>query len=185
MKEKSSIISHSLNANTKHIGGLIGSSVALLASEIASNTKTPLILVNSSATHASIITSEVKYFYSKKNSVSHFRDRETLPYDNFSPHQSIISERLSVLHKLNYIKNGILIISESSLLQRLPPINYTIINTINLTLEKKINRNNFIENPFVLYLKSINFVLYLISPLFSLNLYNNFSHILIFPFDNL
>ena len=146
MKVKSSIISHSLNANTKHIGGLIGSSVSLLASEIASNTKKPLILVNSSATHASIITSEIKYFYSKKNLVSHFRDRETLPYDNFSPHQSIISERLSVLHKLNYIKNGILITSESSLLQRLPPTNYTIINTINLTLEKKINRNNFIEN---------------------------------------
>ena len=146
MKEKSSIISHSLNANTKHIGGLIGSSVALLASEIASNTKKPLILVNSSTAHASTITSEIKYFYSKKNSVTHFRDRETLPYDNFSPHQSIISERLSVLHKLNYIKNGILIISESSLLQRLPPINYTIINTINLTLEKKINRNIFIEN---------------------------------------
>ena len=66
MKEKSSIISHSLNANTKHIGGLIGSSVALLASEIASNTKKPLILVNSSTTHASTITSEIKYFYSKK-----------------------------------------------------------------------------------------------------------------------
>ena len=64
MKVKSSIISHSLNANTKHIGGLIGSSVSLLASEIASNTKKPLILVNSSATHASIITSEIKLCFS-------------------------------------------------------------------------------------------------------------------------
>jgi len=40
----------------------------------------------------------------------HFPDWETLPYDTFSPHQDIISQRLAALHLLPTFSKGILII---------------------------------------------------------------------------
>uniref|UniRef100_UPI00241E05FB transcription-repair coupling factor n=1 Tax=Ectopseudomonas oleovorans TaxID=301 RepID=UPI00241E05FB len=50
-----------------------------------------------------------------------FPDWETLPYDSFSPHQDIISERLQTLHRLPHLKKGILLVPVATLLQRLPP----------------------------------------------------------------
>ena len=40
--------------------------------------------------------------------VQFFPDWETLPYDSFSPHQEIISSRLSALFHLQNTKKGIL-----------------------------------------------------------------------------
>ncbi|QDJ13110.1 transcription-repair coupling factor [Mergibacter septicus] len=50
-----------------------------------------------------------------------FPDWETLPYDSFSPHQDIISSRLSALFYLQNRKNGVLILPVSTLMQRLCP----------------------------------------------------------------
>lgn len=53
-----------------------------------------------------------------------FPDWETLPYDSFSPHQDIISERLSVLAKLPGMHDGALIVSLNTLLHRISPTDY-------------------------------------------------------------
>ncbi len=50
-----------------------------------------------------------------------FPDWETLPYDNFSPHQDIISHRLSALYFLRTAKTGIFILPINTLMQRLAP----------------------------------------------------------------
>ncbi len=50
-----------------------------------------------------------------------FPDWETLPYDRFSPHQDIISERLETLYRLPRLGKGILLVPVATLLQRLPP----------------------------------------------------------------
>ena len=50
-----------------------------------------------------------------------FPDWETLPYDQLSPHQDIISARLKFLADLPYVKNASLIIPLSALMSRLPP----------------------------------------------------------------
>jgi len=47
-------------------------------------------------------------------------DWETLPYDYFSPHQDIVSERLQTLYHLPRLKRGILLLPVSSALQKLP-----------------------------------------------------------------
>ena len=44
---------------------------------------------------------------------------ETLPYDTFSPHQDIISERLNTLRRLSEMKSGILVVPVSTLMHRL------------------------------------------------------------------
>jgi len=48
-------------------------------------------------------------------------DWETLPFDYFSPHQDIISERLQTLYQLPRLQRGILLLPVSTALQKLPP----------------------------------------------------------------
>ncbi|MDU8925126.1 transcription-repair coupling factor [Pasteurellaceae bacterium LIM206] len=53
-----------------------------------------------------------------------FPDWETLPYDAFSPHQEIISARLSALFHLQQARHGIFLLPVTTLLQRLCPPQY-------------------------------------------------------------
>ncbi len=66
-----------------------------------------------------------------------FPDWETLPYDNFSPHQDIISARLTTLFRLPHLNQGILIVPISTLMQRLCPKSYLLQSTF---LMQKVDR---------------------------------------------
>jgi transcription-repair coupling factor (superfamily II helicase) len=48
-----------------------------------------------------------------------FPDQETLPYDHFSPHQEIISDRIRALYQMRYHRRGILIVPVATALQKL------------------------------------------------------------------
>ncbi len=50
-----------------------------------------------------------------------FPDWETLPYDVFSPHPDIVSERLATLRTLGRMGRGVLVASVTALMQRLAP----------------------------------------------------------------
>lgn len=53
-----------------------------------------------------------------------FPDREVLPYDHFSPHPDIISERLSTLYHLQSQSFGVCLVTVSTLLARTCPRSY-------------------------------------------------------------
>ncbi|CAN4279878.1 transcription-repair coupling factor [Pseudoxanthomonas sp. LjRoot125] len=53
-----------------------------------------------------------------------FPDWETLPYDQFSPHPDIVSQRLSALHRLPTLKQGIVVVPVQTLMQRLSPLRH-------------------------------------------------------------
>ena len=53
-----------------------------------------------------------------------FPDWETLPYDSFSPHQDIVSERLSCLYHLGHLTKGALILPINTLMQKVCPQSY-------------------------------------------------------------
>ncbi|BDU17306.1 transcription-repair coupling factor [Lysobacter auxotrophicus] len=55
-----------------------------------------------------------------------FPDWETLPYDVFSPHPDIVSQRLAALHRLPTLKRGIVIVPVQTLLQRLAPLKHVV-----------------------------------------------------------
>ena len=59
-----------------------------------------------------------------QNSVMRLSPWETLPYDLFSPHQDIISERLSTMNYLLSERPGVVIMSVATAMQKVPPINY-------------------------------------------------------------
>ena len=63
-----------------------------------------------------------------------FPDRETLPYDHFSPHPDIQSDRLSALYRMQHVSSGVIVCSISSLLTRLCPVSH--INNNSLILRK-------------------------------------------------
>jgi len=59
-----------------------------------------------------------------------FPDWETLPYDNFSPHQDIISQRLATLYQLSRMEKGIVIVPVTTLVQKLAPKQYIESNSL-------------------------------------------------------
>ncbi|MCY4045051.1 MAG: transcription-repair coupling factor [Cellvibrionales bacterium] len=60
-------------------------------------------------------------FFAPEIKVSHFPDWETLPYDHFSPHQDIISERIDTLFHLGQSPEGILFVPINTLVARIAP----------------------------------------------------------------
>ena len=68
-----------------------------------------------------------------------FPDWETLPYDAFSPHPDIISQRLAALHQLPTLTRGIVVVPVQTLLQRLAPLKYIIGGSFDLKVGQRLD----------------------------------------------
>ncbi len=68
-----------------------------------------------------------------------FPDWETLPYDQFSPHPEIVSQRLAALQRLPTLKRGIVVVPVQTLLQRLPPLSYVVGNSFDLRVGQRLD----------------------------------------------
>ncbi|MGH8293164.1 MAG: transcription-repair coupling factor [Gammaproteobacteria bacterium] len=107
-------------------GKLYGSSTALVLADAAQH-YAPLLLVTPDAREAEQMLDELRFYIGDAAlPVTLFPDWETLPYDLFSPHQDIISERLAALAQLPELKHGIVVIAAATLMQRLPPPAYIL-----------------------------------------------------------
>lgn len=113
-------------------GQLYGSAPSLAVAMAAAQSAQLTVLICNDTASALRFEQELA-FYGDSLNVMHFPDWETLPYDNFSPHQDIISERLNTLHKLSRLKHGILVVPVSTLMHRLLPAQY--LNAHSLVLE--------------------------------------------------
>jgi transcription-repair coupling factor (superfamily II helicase) len=71
--------------------------------------------------------------------VLHFADWETLPYDLFSPHPDIVSQRVAALFRLPTTRRGVLVVPVASLMQRLPPPSWIAGNTLDLRKGQKLD----------------------------------------------
>ena len=69
----------------------------------------PLVVVAANALEAQRLVEEVAFFAPKLR-VHLLPDRETLPYDHFSPHQDLISERLATLHHVRSQSCDVLVV---------------------------------------------------------------------------
>jgi len=68
-----------------------------------------------------------------------FPDWETLPYDRFSPHPDIVSQRLAALQRLPQLERGIVIVPVQTLLQRLPPLRYIAGGSFDLATGQRLD----------------------------------------------
>ncbi len=51
-------------------------------------------------------------------------DWETLPYDSFSPHQDLVSERLATLYQISHEACDVIVVPVTTALYRLPPVEF-------------------------------------------------------------
>lgn len=120
----------SLEKITK-IKPLPGSALSLALTHIAKTHNRPFLIVTADNQAAMQLEQELQFFCKELHdlSIKHFPDWETLPYDQFSPHQDIISERLKTLWHWLHQKRGIGIVSLTTLMHRLAPREFLYSNT--------------------------------------------------------
>ncbi|KRE87515.1 transcription-repair coupling factor [Rhodanobacter sp. Soil772] len=97
-----------------------GSARALLLAEAARTHEGLLVVVARDTQRAQALESELKIFAGGLP-VLHFPDWETLPYDAFSPHPEIVSQRIATLYQLPNVKRGVLVVPVATLMQRIAP----------------------------------------------------------------
>jgi len=106
-------------------GNLQGSSSALAIANAAKQHQGSILLITADTPSALKLELELRYFIEDQTlPIKLFPDWETLPYDNFSPHQDIISQRLETLYHLTQAQQGIFIVPVNTLLLRMAPTDY-------------------------------------------------------------
>ncbi|WP_035383315.1 transcription-repair coupling factor [Ferriphaselus sp. R-1] len=101
---------------------LHGSSDALALAQLARQ-KSPLVILTADAREAQRLVEELPYFDPELR-VHLLPDWETLPYDHFSPHQDLVSERLATLHHIRTGMCDVIIVPVTTALYPLPPVSY-------------------------------------------------------------
>ncbi len=103
---------------------LHGSAAALALAEAARADEKLYVIVTDAARELARLSAELAFFASARVPLLTFPDWEVLPYDLFSPHPDIVSERLRTLYELPRMRHGCLIVTLDTLMQRLPPQQY-------------------------------------------------------------
>ena len=118
------------NADKKIWSNLTGSSATIAMYQAAVQSQQPLLIIVHDTPSAIRLEHELLSLNSHHLDICLFPDWETLPYDSFSPHQDIISQRLATLYKMSRIERGIIIVPITTLLQRLAPKSYIETNSL-------------------------------------------------------
>lgn len=108
--------------DNRQLGRLIGAACAVECAEIIERHQGPVVLITKDMQNALRLHDEIHQFTDCP--VDLLSDWETLPYDSFSPHQEIISNRLSTLYRLPTMTKGVLILPINTLMQRVCPHEY-------------------------------------------------------------
>ena len=129
-KNKTTNTATKVDRKTWH--NLSGSSASIALYQGALSSDSPILLVTHDTPSALKLEQELRSLSSSKNdlSICLFPDWETLPYDTFSPHQDIISQRLATLYQLSRMDKGIVIVPVTTLVQRLAPKQYLEANSL-------------------------------------------------------
>ncbi|HEY5654883.1 MAG TPA: transcription-repair coupling factor, partial [Woeseiaceae bacterium] len=126
-------------------GRLLGAANAFALADLARQEDRLILCLARDPRHADQLEAEVAYFAGDDVAVLHFVDWETLPYDSFSPHQDIVSQRLETLAQLPGLRKGVVIVSAPTLLNRLPPVDYVALQSIRLRTGQELPRDEFIR----------------------------------------
>jgi transcription-repair coupling factor (superfamily II helicase) len=119
-------------------GNLYGASLGLTLSSVINTVNHPVVIIAPDPLTATRLEYELSFF-NQEQPVIHFPDWETLPYDQFSPHQDIVSERLSALYRMLDLKRGVIITPISTVMQTLAPKSYLEGNTFLLNKGEKFD----------------------------------------------
>jgi transcription-repair coupling factor (superfamily II helicase) len=103
------------------------SAFALAAASVARRHPGLVVVVTRDTHAAHALEAELRVFAgggADALPVLHFPDWETLPYDLFSPHPDIVSQRVATLYQLPTTRRGVLVVPVATLMQRLSPVRF-------------------------------------------------------------
>ncbi|MBP0048644.1 transcription-repair coupling factor [Marinobacterium sp. AK62] len=133
----------------KRLGRVQGSATGLLIEQISQHHDGMILLISQDMESAERLLNEVRFYAPESLSVNLLPDWEILPYDSFSPHQDIISDRIRILHQLPEQQKGVLIVPISTLLHRVAPVSFVTANALFLeqgqTLDTIAMRQRFTD----------------------------------------
>ncbi|WP_224552379.1 transcription-repair coupling factor [Pectobacterium versatile] len=121
------------------LGQLTGAACAVECAEIVERHAGLVVLITPDMQNALRLRDEIQQF--TEQHVTTLPDWETLPYDSFSPHQEIISTRLSTLYQLPNMTRGVLILPVNTLMQRVCPHSFLHGHALVLKKGQRLSRD--------------------------------------------
>ncbi|MBW5892036.1 transcription-repair coupling factor [Pectobacterium polaris] len=121
------------------LGQLTGAACAVECAEIIERHTGLVVLIAPDMQNALRLRDEIQQFTDQH--VTTLPDWETLPYDSFSPHQEIISTRLSTLYQLPNMTRGVLILPVNTLMQRICPHSFLHGHALVLKKGQRLSRD--------------------------------------------
>ncbi len=97
-----------------------------------------LVILTAAAPDAARLADEIAYFAPAAR-IRLLPDWETLPYDNLSPHQDLISERLATMYALQQGQCDLLVLAATTALQRLAPTSFLASHTFRFHKGQKLD----------------------------------------------
>lgn len=134
-------LTHPAPGQRTTLPALAGSSDSLAVVELAHPGRL-VVLVCANATDVQRYMDELHWWAEQRGKtlrIHAFPDWETLPYDSFSPHQDLVSERLATLRRLTESQCDVLVTGSSTALQRLAPPAYMAAYTFDFKQGQKLN----------------------------------------------
>jgi transcription-repair coupling factor (superfamily II helicase) len=119
--------------------------VALAVARRASAHAGLTVVLVANEQHAYRLEVELRFFLPRELTLLHLPDAEVLPYDHFSPHQEILSQRMAALHRLPSLERGVLLTTVDQLIQRLPPRSWLDSRAFQLAIGDKLRIAPFRE----------------------------------------
>ena len=116
-----------------------GAGLALALAETGRAHRGIVVAVAHDTHSAHALEAELGVFAGSDLEVLQLPDWETLPYDLFSPHPDIISQRIAALYRLPSLQRGVLVVPVATLLQRLAPRSYVTGSGLVLELKQKLD----------------------------------------------
>ncbi|MGH8250423.1 MAG: transcription-repair coupling factor [Steroidobacteraceae bacterium] len=120
-------------------GELYGSSPAFFIAQAAARAAVPLAIVAASGREADQLLAELGFFAAGRLALWSFPDRETLPYDPFSPHPDLVSQRLRTLAALPGLGRALVVTTRAALLDRLPPRSFIDAHAFSMRAGERID----------------------------------------------
>ena len=123
----------------------MGSADSLLLARLAERDKAAghtTAIVTSDATDAQRLIDEMAFFAPGLRCAL-FPDWETLPYDTFSPHQDLISERLATLWRISQGEADVVLVPATTALYRLAPPSFLAGYTFHFKVKQKLDEAKF------------------------------------------
>jgi len=116
------------------LGNLTGSLPSLVLVELLKHTQGLILMVARDSAQVSVMDEELRFFGVTPYV---FPDWETLPYDRLSVHQSITSERLSLLTQMP--TQGVILVAATTLSQRIAPPQWLLGQHFDIQKGQKLN----------------------------------------------